>query len=232
MSEQFNIQVKTREEYGKNANRRLRSGGQIPAVLYGTGNETVPIQVERRKMEEMFRHGATENTIFILKRQESDQERHARIREMQTHPISREILHIDFQRVLMDQLIRVTVPVHPVGTPKGVTDEGGVMDQVTREVEVECLPGDIPEALEVDVTELSIGDHLEASALVLPKGVELLEETDRVIVLVAYPDRIEEPEEDEEDALLEAEADEPEVIRRGKEGEGEGEAEEGGGEEG
>lgn len=232
MSEQFNIQVKTREEYGKNANRRLRSGGQIPAVLYGTGNETVPIQVERRKMEEMFRHGATENTIFILKRQESDQERHARIREMQTHPISREILHIDFQRVLMDQLIRVTVPVHPVGTPKGVTDEGGVMDQVTREVEVECLPGDIPEALEVDVTELMIGDHLEASALTLPKGVELLEETDRVIVLVAYPDRIEEPEEDEEDALLEAEADEPEVIRRGKEGEGEGEAEEGGGEEG
>jgi large subunit ribosomal protein L25 len=230
MSEQFNVQVKTREEYGKNANRRLRAGGQIPAVLYGTGNETVPIQVERRKMEEMFRHGATENTIFLLKRQESDQERHARIREMQTHPISREILHIDFQRVLMDQLIRVTVPVHPVGTPKGVTDEGGVMDQVTREVDVECLPGDIPEALEVDVTALMIGDHLEASALSLPNGVELLEEADRVIVSVAYADRIEEPEEDEEDALLEAEADEPEVIRRGKEGE-DG-AEEGGGEEG
>lgn len=232
MSEQFNVQVKTREEYGKNANRRLRAGGQIPAVLYGTGNETVPIQVERRKMEEMFRHGATENTIFLLKRQESDQERHARIREMQTHPISREILHIDFQRVLMDQVLRVTVPVHPIGTPKGVTDEGGVMDQVTREVEVECLPGNIPEALEVDVTELMIGDHLEASALTLPKGVELLEEADRVIVSVAYPDRIEEPEEDEEDELLEAEAEEPEVIRRGKEGEEEGKAEEGGGEEG
>jgi large subunit ribosomal protein L25 len=232
MSEQFNIHVTTREEYGKNANRRLRAGGQIPAVLYGTGGETVPIQVERRKMEEMFRHGATENTIFLLKRQESDQERHARIREMQTNPVSREILHIDFQRVLMDQLIRVTVPVHPVGTPKGVTDEGGVMDQVTREVEVECLPGDIPEALEVDVTELSIGDHLEASALTLPKGVELLEETDRVIVSVAYPDRIEEPEEDEDEDLLEAEMDEPEVIRRGKEGDDEGGGEEGGGEEG
>lgn len=228
MSEQFNIQVKTREEYGKNANRRLRAGGQIPAVLYGTGNETVPIQVERRKMEEMFRHGATENTIFLLKREESDQERHARIREMQTNAVSREILHIDFQRVLMDQVIRVTIPVHPVGTPKGVTDEGGVMDQVTREVHVECLPGDIPEALEVDVTALMIGDHLEASALTLPKGVELLEELDRVIVSVAYPDRIEEAEDEDEDGLLETEMDEPEVIRRGKDGEDEGGSEEGG----
>ena len=230
MTEQFHIQVKTREEFGKNSNRRLRASGQIPAVLYGSGGETVPIQIERRKVEEVFRHGATENTIFLLKREESDQERHARIREMQTNAVSREILHIDFQRVLMDQMIRVTIPVHPVGTPKGVTDEGGVLDQVTREVEVECLPGDIPESIDVDVTALAIGDHLEAGALTLPKGVELIEEPDRVIVSIAYPVRVEEPEEDEEE-LLGAERDEPEVIRRGKEGE-EGESEEGSGEEG
>lgn len=225
MTEQFHIQVHTREATGKNENRRLRAGGDIPAVLYGAGNDTVPILVNRKRMQELFRSGATENTIFLLKRVESDQERHARIREMQIHPVSRDILHLDFQRVLMDQTIRVTVAVRPVGVPKGVSDEGGVMDQVTREVEVECLPGDIPEALDVDVADLAIGDHLEAAALRLPESVTLLEEPDRVIVSVAYPVRIEEPEEEEVEELLEAEREEPEVIGRGKEEEEE-EAEE------
>lgn len=225
MSEQFNIQVLTREATGKNSNRRLRAAGQIPAVLYGAAHDTVPIQVDRKKVEEAFRHGATENTIFLLKRLESDQERHARIRELQIDPVSREVLHIDFQRVLMDQVIQVEVPIQPVGTPTGVKDEGGVLDFVTREVAVECLPGDIPETIEVDVSALAIGDHLEAGALTLPKDVTLLEEPDRVIVSVAYPVRIEEPEEEEDEELLEAEMEEPELIRRGKEEEGEGEAE-------
>ena len=224
MTEQFHIQVHTREATGKNENRRLRAAGDIPAILYGAGVDTVPILVNRKRVQELFRSGATENTIFLLKRVESDQERHARIREMQVDPISREIVHIDFQRVLMDQAIRVTVPVRPVGTPKGVTDEGGVMDQVTRDVAVECLPGDIPEAIEVDVSDLAIGEHLEAGALRLPDGVTLVDESDRVIVSVAYPVRAEEPEEDAEE-LLEAEREEPEVIRRGKEDEG-GEGEE------
>lgn len=223
MSDQFHVQVTTREEKGKNTNRRLRAAGQIPAVLYGAGVETVPIQVERKKVEEMFRAGATENTIFLLKRVESDQERHARIREMQIDPVSREVLHIDFQRILMDQMIRINVPVHTLGSPKGVREEGGMIDFITREVEVECLPGDIPEAIEVDVTALVIGDHLEAGVLRLPEGVTLLEEPDRVIVSVVYPQRAEEKEEEEEEVLLEAEREEPEVIRRGKEEEeGEG----------
>jgi large subunit ribosomal protein L25 len=132
------------------------------------------------------------------------------------------VLHIDFQRVLMDQTIRLNVPVHTVGTPKGVREEGGMIDFVTREVEVECLPGDIPEAIEVDVTALVIGDHVEAGALRVPEGVTLLEEPDRVIVSVVYPQRAEEKEEEAEE-LLEAAREEPEVIRRGKEeGEGEG----------
>jgi large subunit ribosomal protein L25 len=225
MSEQFHIQVRTREATGKNVNRRLRAAGQIPAVLYGAAHETVPIQVERKKVEEVFRAGATENTIFLLRRLESDQERHARIRELQIDPVSREVLHIDFQRVLMDQVIRVEVPIQPVGTPKGVKDEGGVLDFVTREVAVECLPGDIPESIEVDVSGLAIGDHIEAGALELPEKVTLLEELDRVIVSVAYPVRIEEPEEEEAEELLEAEREEPEVIRRGKEEEEEAEKE-------
>jgi len=227
MTEQFHIDVHTREATGKNSNRRLRASGKIPAILYGAGHETVPIVLDGKKIQELFRGGATENTIFLLQRAESDQQRHARIREMQVDPVSREILHVDFQRVLMDQAIRVTVPVRPVGSPKGVRDEGGVMDQVTREVEVECLPGDIPEAIEVDVEELAIGDHLAAAQLQIPKGVTLLEDAERLIVSVAYPVRVEEPEEEEEEELLEAEREEPELIRRGKEEEGaEGEAEE------
>ncbi|HSL84255.1 MAG TPA: 50S ribosomal protein L25 [Thermoanaerobaculia bacterium] len=225
MSERYHIQVRTREATGKNSNRRLRSEGQIPAVLYGAAHETVPIQVERRKVEEVFRAGATENTIFLLKRLESDQERHARIREIQIDPVSREVLHIDFQRVLMDQAIQVEVPIQTAGTPTGVKDEGGVLEVVTREVAVECLPGDIPEVIEVDVSALAIGDHIEAGALKLPEKVTLIEEPDRVIVSVAYAARIEEPEEEEAEELLEAEREEPEVIRRGKEEEEEAEEE-------
>lgn len=228
MSDEFHLDVRTREATGKNSNRRLRTSGQIPAILYGAGHDTVPIEVENRRILEVFRGGATENTIFVLKRRESDQQRHARIREIQVDPVSREILHIDFQRVLMDETLQISVPIETVGTPVGVHEEGGVLDFVNREVEVECLPGDIPDTIEVDVSGLSIGDHLEAGSLTLPKGVTLLEDPERVIVSVAYPDRIEEPEEEEAEELLEAEREEPELIGRGKEeDEGESEAEEG-----
>lgn len=223
MSEEFNILVHTREETGKNASRRIRARGDIPAVLYGADRQTVPIVVDRRKVQEAFRHGATENTIFLLKRLESDQQRHARIREMQVDPVSREVLHIDFQRVLMDQTIRVQIPIEPVGTPVGVRDDGGVLDFVNREVEVECLPGKIPEVIEVDVDPLMIGDTILAGSLTLPEDVELLEDPDRVIFSVAYPDRIEEPEEEEGEELLEAEMEEPELIGRHREEEEEGE---------
>ncbi len=226
MSEQFHIEVRTREATGKNSNRRLRAADHIPAVLYGAGRDTIPITVERTTIQEVFRHGAGENTIFLLKRVESDQQRHARIRELQVDPVSREVLHIDFQRVLMDEMIRVNVPVRPVGEARGVKDQAGVLDLVTREVEVECLPGDIPEMIQVDVTKLAIGDHLEAGALSLPAGVTLLEEPDRVIVSVAYAVRIEEPTEEGAE-LLEAGPEEPEVIRRGREAEGEEGEEEG-----
>lgn len=215
MSEELSIEVHTREETGKNVNRRLRAEGKVPAVIYGGGRDTVPIVVDGKTVRDLLRHGS-DNAIFLLKRAESDQQRHARIRELQTDVITREIVHIDFQRVLMDEKLRVMVAVDLQGEPSGVRNEGGVLDFVTRELEVECLPTDIPESFVLDVSALEIGDHLEASAIELPKGVELLEEPDRVIVSVSYADRIEVEEEDEE-ALLEAEQAEPEVIGKGKE---------------
>lgn len=226
MSDQV-IEVRKREETGTGPSRRYRAAGRIPAVVYGAKQESVPITVDRRSVLNLLRRAEGENVIFLLKMEGTDQERHAMIRDMEINATSREILHIDFLRLLMDQVIRVMVPVELVGIPLGVQNDGGVLDHVTREVEVECLPGDIPQQLEVDVSELYIGQHVEVRDLQVPDNVTVHEEEGRVVAAVGAPREIEEPEEEEE-LLLEAEAEEPEVIGRGKEEEeGEEEAEEG-----
>lgn len=224
MSDQV-IVVRKREETGTGASRRYRAEGRIPAVVYGAKRDTVPITVDRRSILNLLRQGGGDNAIFLLQMEGTKQERHAMIRDMQVNRTSREIVHIDFLRLLMDQAIRVMVPVELVGVPLGVKNDGGVLDHVTREVEVECLPGDIPQKLEIDVSELYIGQHVEMRELQVPDDVTLLEEEGRVVAAVGAPREIEEIEEEEE-LLLEAEAEEPEVIGRGKEDEEEAEGEE------
>ena len=211
------LQVHQREVTTKNANRRLRTTGQVPAVVYGAGKDSVPIQVEERKVDEILRSGAGENTVFLLQLHGTEQQRHAMIRELQTDSITGEMIHIDFQRILMDQKVRVQVPIELRGEAIGVKNEGGLVDFVTREIEIECLPAEIPEQFEIDVTPLHVGQHLEAGDLELPAGVELLDEPERVILSVSVRKVVEEevPEEEEE-MLMEAEAEEPEVISRGK----------------
>jgi large subunit ribosomal protein L25 len=214
MSE-MTIEVQKREESGKNSSRRLRAKGLVPAVVYGGGKETVPIQVHKKTLLDLMKTGGTENRIFLLKLTDSGQERHAMLRDLQVDPVSRQVLHLDFQRVLMDEKVRVQVPVELVGTAYGVKTEGGVLDFVTREVHIECLPADIPQHLELDVTDLHVGHHLEAKSLRLPEGVALLDEPERVIVSLAHG-RTEEAA-----AVAPGESAEPEVIKRGKvEGEG------------
>lgn len=228
MSEQV-ITVEQREHTGGGVSRKLAHRGQIAAVVYGAGKDSVPIQVDRKTVLELIKSSGSENAVFLLKMAGTKKERHAMIRDMQVDPVSRQILHIDFQRILMDQAIRVQVPVELLGTPDGVRNEGGVLDFVTREVEVECLPGDIPRSLSVDISHLHIGQHVEVHELEVPERVTVLEEPDRTLAAVGAPREIEEPEEElEEELLLEAEAEEPEVIGRGKEDEGEeAESEEG-----
>ena len=223
------ITVEQRELTGGGVSRKLAHRGQIAAVVYGAGKDSVPIQVDRKTVLELLKGSGSENAVFLLKMAGTKKERHAMIRDMQVDPVSRQILHIDFQRVLMDQAIRVQVPVELVGTPDGVRNEGGVLDFVTREVEVECLPGDIPRSLSVDISHLHIGQHVEVHELEVPESVTVLEEPDRTLAAVGAPREIEEPEEElEEELLLEAEAEEPEVIGRGKEeAEEEAESEEG-----
>ncbi len=205
MSE-LTIEVQKREKTGKGANRRARSGGLIPAVVYGGGKDSVSIQIDRKSMLDLMKKAGSENPIYLLKLTEGG-ERHAMIREMQTDPITRQVLHIDFQRVMMDQKVRVQVPVELTGVSYGVKTQGAVLDFVTREVHVECLPGDIPKAIELDVTGLHAGQHAEARDLKLPKGVTLLDEADRVICSVTHAKSEEEGATDRP---------EPEVIKKGK----------------
>jgi large subunit ribosomal protein L25 len=209
------IRVEAREGTGKGQSRKLRRAGLIPAVVYGGGKDPVPIQVERHTFRELLRKAGGENAIFLLELGDTGKTRHTMIREIDADPITRRIRHIDFQRVVMDQVVRVTVPIEVQGVADGVKNHGGVLDFITRQVDVECLPGNIPQKLLIDVSGLEIGDHRELRHLQVPEGVELMEELDRVVVSVAAP-RLEEAEAEEEEVLIEAAVAEPEVIGKGK----------------
>ena len=206
MSDTMTIEVQPRNETGKNANRRSRAAGKIPAVVYGGGKESVAIEVDRKALLDMMKGHSGENPIFLLKL--GDKDRHAMIRNMDVDPLSRQVIHIDFQRVMMDQKIRVAVPVELTGTSVGVKVEGGMLDFVTREVHIECLPGQIPKHLEADVTELHVGQHVEAKDLKLPEGVVLLDAPDKVLASLGHS-RTEETE-------AAADRAEPEVIKKTK----------------
>ncbi len=208
------LTVEKRSTNGKNEARRSRAAGRIPAVVYGAGKPNVPITVDRKALSDVFREGAGENTIFLLKLGGSDQSRHAMIREMQRDPVSRRPLHIDFVRVLMDVKITLKVPIEVVGVAKGVKTEGGILDTVTREVEIECLPGNIPAGLAVDVTELAIGDALRIAQIPAPEGVRIVDNPEKIVVHVVHPAREEEPAAAAAEGA--AEPTEPEVLKKGK----------------
>jgi large subunit ribosomal protein L25 len=213
---ELNLEVQPRQETGKNANNRLRAKGLVPGVVYGGGKEPLPIQVEKRALLDLMR-STGHNPVFLLQLAGTDKNRHAMIREMQIHPVTRHMLHVDFQRVLMTEKVKVSIHLELQGVPVGVKVDGGLLDFVTRELHVQCTPDKIPAKLTADVSGLHIGQHVEAKDVQLPEGVELLDEPGRVIASVAHhkveaaptPAAGEEP-------LLEAEAAQPEVIKRGK----------------
>jgi large subunit ribosomal protein L25 len=215
------LDVQSRQESGKNANRKLRAQGLVPAVVYGGGRDPLPIQVDRRTLLNLMRQTQGGNPIFLLQLAGTDKSRHAMIRELQIDPVSRHILHVDFQRVLMTEKIRVAVHLELTGIPVGVKTDGGLLDFVTRELHVQCTPDRIPNKLTVDVSHLHIGQHLEAHEVALPEGVELTDEPGRVVASVAHH-RTTETEAAPAEALIEAESVQPEVIKKGKEKEGEG----------
>ncbi len=215
------IEVQRRDQLGKGGSKRLRKQDLIPAVLYGADRDPVPIQIPRRTLLALFKEGGHENRIFQLLLAGTDQSRHAMIRELQLDPVTDQVSHIDFQRIAMDKKLRVNVQIRLEGTPYGVKTEAGILDFVTREIEIECLPTQIPQDIRLDVSELRIGQHLEASSLVLPDGVAYVGEPGAVIASVKHA-RVEEvAAEATAEPTAEAEATEPEVLQRGKKEEAE-----------
>jgi len=208
------LEVSRRERSGKEYAKKLRQDNKIPAVVYGGHKEPVAITVERKAVSDLIQkseHGI--RSIFLLKMAGTDQQRHAMIKDMQMDPISRRMTHIDFVRVVMDELIRVLIPVNLVGSSIGVK-EGGILDWQMRDLHVECLPGAIPDKIDVDITDLGAHQQVRISDLKLPEGVKVEEDPHRVIVGVTTA----RAEVVAEVAAVEgaAVAAEPEVVKKGK----------------
>jgi large subunit ribosomal protein L25 len=209
------VAAENRTETGKNVNRRLRIRGLIPGVLYGAKKEAVPVAVSPKEITTILRSKTGENTLFDL--EIGGSRRKVILKEFQIEPIKGSLLHADFFEVALDKLIEVSVHIEVTGTPVGVKVQGGLLDHVTREVEVSCLPADIPEKITIDVSELELGKAIRVSDLKVPEKVTMLSEADLVIVHVVAPRAEEEvaavvaPVEGEAAAGAE-----PEVIKKGK----------------
>jgi large subunit ribosomal protein L25 len=209
---ELSLEVSRREDGGKNVARRYRASGKVPAVVYGGHRDPVAITVDRKLVSELIHkseHGV--RSIFLLKMTGTDQQRHAMIKDIQIDPISRRMTHIDFVRVVMDEVVRLTIPVHLTGSSIGVK-EGGILDWQMRELHVECLPNAIPDTIEVDITNLGAHQQVRISDLQLPEGVKVDEDPHRVIVGVTTA----RAEVVAEVAAVEPGAVEPEVAKKGK----------------
>jgi large subunit ribosomal protein L25 len=210
---EISLEVEARENRGKGAAGRLRREGKVPAVIYGGGRDPVSVTVDKKTITELIakaEHGA--RSIFLLSLAGTDQKRHVMLKEVQVDPIKGGMTHIDFVRVMMDQKIRTTVPVHVVGLADGVKNGGGILEFQVRDLHVECLPGAIPDSIDVDVTPLGVHDVLRVSDLNVPEGVHVLEDAERVVISIGVP----RAEVAEAAAETEAVVAEPEVIKKGK----------------
>ncbi len=221
--ETFIVEGKVREERGKNAARRTRRTGLVPAVLYGGKHEPIVISVNAKQIARILRSETGHNTIFTVQVPGRGEEK-TMLKDWQVDPVSNALLHVDLLRVAMDVRMKVKVPVHTFGEPQGVKMQGGIFEMVTREVEVECLPSDIPEEFKVDVSELLIGKQLRAGDLPLdPQKVRLVTDPQRVLAHVVALKKEEEPAAAEAAVATEAAPAEPEVIKKGKKEAEEGE---------
>jgi large subunit ribosomal protein L25 len=218
------VKSEKRQDLGSNAARRLRSLGLVPAVLYGESMPTASLALAKKDIVQILRLETGENTIFKVSVDADSYD--AMIKELQVDPATDELLHVDLIRISMDKPIRVTVPVVHRGEPVGVKTEGGFVDFVTREVEVECLPRDIPESLGIDISELHINQAFKAGAMTAPEGVKILTDPNTALVLISLPHKEEEafPGEKPEGEVVAEETQEPEIIKkeRAEKGEEEG----------
>ena len=217
------LEAVERTERGKNEARRLRAAGRIPAVVYGVKEGGRAIAVDPKTLAKILRTELGANTLISLKLAGGSDTR-VLVKEYQIDPVTHQLLHADFYRVAMDKVIRVTVTVVPRGEPKGVKQQGGVLDIVHRQLELECLPADIPEHIEVDVSEMMVGQSVRVRDLATSDKWKAVSDPDMMLMHVIIP-KVEEVAVTPEAAAAAASAApaEPEVIKKGKKEEAEGE---------
>jgi large subunit ribosomal protein L25 len=210
------LEAQKRETFGKNEARRLRVKGLIPGVVYGGQNEGTPVAVDPKELMRILHSESGVNTLISLKLDGSDAR--VLVKEYQLDPIEHKLLHADFYRIALDKMLTVTVPIVLRGEPKGVKQQGGVVDFVNREFEVECLPTDIPEKIELDISELLIGQSIRVRDLPESPKWKATGEPDLMIVHVVALKAEAEPAPAEAAAVAATPAApaEPEVIKKGK----------------
>lgn len=195
------ITAEVRESSGKGVARKLRQAGRIPAVLYGQGHDGVSLSLDSYELNQLLSSTGARTSILELEVKGSDRSgrQNVLIKEVQKHPYKDHILHMDLLEVAMDELITVMVPIELLGTAKGVKIDGGILEMKRRELEIECLPNVIPDSLEIDVSELEIGDNIHVEDIKVPKGVTIPHETNFTLLTVVAPAVEVEPEEELEE---------------------------------
>jgi large subunit ribosomal protein L25 len=223
------LEATTRETFGKNEARRTRREGRVPAVVYGGASEgggrtAMPIAVEPKALLRILHSESGANTLISLKLAGSGDTK-VLVKEFQLDPVTRDVLHADFYRVAMDRVIQVTIPVIVKGEPKGVKQQGGILEFIRREIAVECLPGDIPENVEIDVSELMLHQGVRVRDLPTFPKWKPTSDADMMLVHVIMPKVEEVAAPAEAAAAAPAAPAEPEVIKKGKKEETEEEKE-------
>ncbi len=213
MAEKIVVEATPRDLRGKNEARRLRTTGKVPAVLYGAKGDAVTLAVSAKQVGQILRSATGHNTLFQVAL--GGKEQPAIVKDWQVDPVTGNLLHVDLLRISMDVRMRVKIPVHTFGEAQGVKVQGGVFETVTREVEIECLPAEIPTEFRLDVTNLMIGQALRAGDIPMDANkMKLLTEAERVIAhVVALKVEEEKPAEVAAEGAAPAE---PEVIKKGK----------------
>jgi large subunit ribosomal protein L25 len=217
------LDAQTRDTFGKNEARRTRRGGQVPGVLYGgAGKGAKPIAVSPKALLKILHSEAGQNTLISLKLA-GEGENRVLVKDYLLDPISHEVLHVDFLRIAMDKVLQVTIPIVVHGEPKGVKQQGGVLEFIRREVVIEVLPADIPEHIDVDVTELMLHQGIRVRDIATNAKWKPVSELDLMLVHVIMPKVEEVAAPADAAAAATATPAEPEVMKKGKKDEDEGE---------
>jgi len=206
------VVVESREQLGSRANKRLRDSGKLPGVIYGHKEAVVPVSLPKKEVVNHIHHGA-----HVFELQLSGKAETCLVKEVQYDHLGLEVIHVDFARVSLNEKVEVTVPLELKGTPKG-EDDGGVLQQIVSDLEIECLVTDIPDKIVHNVTEMKLDDVLHLKDIKLPSGVKALQDEDLIVATCA------EIKEEEPTEAVEGESAEPEVIGKKKEEGEEGEA--------